>query len=375
MIKISIAGDICSRDRGAEVIQKGDYSQYFKTVKDILEDCDYSLVNLECPIIDTARPIKKQGPNLKAPQKIINLIKYCGLDGVTLANNHFYDYGDDGVISTINICKKHNIDFVGGGENIEIARNILYKTINNKTIAFINACEYEFSIATETTAGSNPMDPIRIYNDIKDAKEEADYVVVIIHGGHEHYNLPSPRMQDMYRFFIDAGADAVVNHHQHCYSGYEYYKGKPIVYGLGNFYFDHPKKRNDMWNEGYMVCLEFNKVISLSLIPYIQCNDKPSIELMKNDQTMVFHENINKLNEIIQNRDALESHFDRFCQAKRRLYMSVLEPYPSIYLKYLNRKSLLPSLLRGRSYLFVKNFIMCESHIDVIRNLLKKDEL
>ena len=113
----------------------------------------------------------------------------------------------------------------------------------------------------------------------------------------------------------------------------------------------------------------------MSLIPYIQCNDKPSLELMKNDQTMVFHENINKLNEIIQNREALEIHFDQFCQAKRRLYMSVLEPYPSIYLKYLNRKSLLPSLLRGRSYLFVKNFIMCESHIDVIRNLLKKDEL
>ena len=354
MVKILVAGDLCPRDRGLQIVCSSEYINHFNSVKCVINNVDYSLVNLECPIVDTATPIKKQGPNLKAPLKVIDFIKHCGFDGVTLANNHFYDYGDDGVISTINICKKHNIDFVGGGENIEIARNILYKTINDKTIAFINACEYEFSIATETTAGSNPMDPIRIYNDIKDAKEEADYVVVIIHGGHEHYNLPSPRMQDMYRFFIDAGADAVVNHHQHCYSGYEYYKGKPIVYGLGNFYFDHPKKRNDMWNEGYMVCLEFNKVISLS---------------------MVFHENINKLNEIIQNREALEIHFDQFCQAKRRLYMSVLEPYPSIYLKYLNRKSLLPSLLRGRSYLFVKNFIMCEPHIDVIRNLLKKDEL
>lgn len=375
MIRITIAGDLCPRYRCFGVVYNSEYSDNINEIQKIIKESDYALVNLECPIIEGGKPIKKQGPNLKAPLKIIDFIKYFGFDGVTLANNHFYDYGEDGVISTISICKKHNIDFVGGGENIEIARNILYKTINDKTIAFINACEYEFSIATGTTAGSNPVDTVRIYNDIKEAKKKADYVVVIIHGGHEHYNLPSPRMQDMYRFFIDVGADTVVNHHQHCYSGYEYYKGKPIVYGLGNFYFDHPKKRNDIWNEGYLLCLEFNEAISLSLIPYIQCNDKPLIELMKNEQTTIFRKNINKLNEIIQNRELLEFYFDKFCQAKRRLYMSVLEPYPSIYLKYLNRKSFLPSLLKGRSYLFVKNFIMCESHFDVIRNLLKKDEL
>lgn len=375
MVKILVAGDLCPRDRGLQIVCSGEYIDYFKSVKSVIKNVDYSLLNLECPIVDTAIPIKKQGPNLKAPLKVIDFIKYCGFDGVTLANNHFYDYGEDGVISTISICKKHNIDFVGGGENIEIARNILYKTINETTIAFINACEYEFSIATGTTAGSNPIDPIRIYNDIKEAKEKAKYVVVIIHGGHEHYCLPSPRMQDTYRFFIEIGADAVVNHHQHCYSGYEFYNGKPIVYGLGNFYFDHPGKRDDKWNEGYLLNLGLNDKISISLVPYIQCNERPSIELMDNIQQDKFHENINRLNEIIKNRDLLEKSFDEFCNSKKKLYMSVLEPYPSIYIKFLYRNSILPSLLKGKSFRFVKNFIMCESHLDVIKHLLKKNEL
>ena len=136
---------------------------------------------------------------------------------------------------------------------------ILYKEIGDKKLAVINCCEHEFSIATETTAGSNPLNPISQYYAIKEAKEKADYVLVIVHGGHEHYQLPSTRMQETYRFFIDVGADAVVNHHQHCYSGYEYYNGKPIMYGLGNFCFDEGLKKTKQWHEGYIVEISFTE--------------------------------------------------------------------------------------------------------------------
>ncbi|MBE6291664.1 MAG: CapA family protein [Bacteroidales bacterium] len=371
MLEIIIAGDLCPRDRCAKVIEDGTVESCIRGISDVIRQSDYSLVNLECPIIEDGTPIKKQGPNLKTSSKVIDLIKCCGFKGVTLANNHFYDYGDEGVINTIRTCKECGIDYVGGGENLQEARGVLYKKIKEKTVAFVNVCEYEFSIATEKNAGSNPIDIIKNYYDIKKAKERADFVVVIVHGGHEHYNLPSPRMQDTYRFFIEAGADAVVNHHQHCYSGYEFYKEKPIVYGLGNFYFDHPNKRNDKWNEGYMLNLKMGKSIDISLTPYIQCNIKPSVELMTEAQLNSFNERIKTLNATIQNRGLMETEFNEFCKSKKRLYMSVLEPYPSIYLKYIYRKIGLPSLLKGKSFSFVKNFIMCESHLDVIKNLLK----
>lgn len=371
MLKILIAGDLCPRDRCAKVLKDAKFEIYFGEISKIIKNTDYSLVNLECPIIKEGTPIKKQGPNLKTSPKIIDLIKYFGFKGVTLANNHFYDYGDEGVINTIRICEECGIDYVGGGRSLQEARTVLYRIIKNKKVAFINVCEYEFSIATVTTAGSNPIDIINNFNEIKKAKENADFVVVIVHGGHEHYNLPSPRMQDTYRFFVDAGADAVINHHQHCYSGYEFYKEKPIVYGLGNFYFDHPGKKREKWNEGYMLNLELDETIGISIIPYNQCNVEPSIELMVGEQLNSFNNHINQLNNALQNRLLLESNFKDFCNSKKKLYMSVLEPYPTIYLKFLYRKIGLPSLLKGRSLSFVKNFIMCESHLDVIKFLLK----
>ncbi|MBR5281520.1 MAG: CapA family protein [Alistipes sp.] len=371
MVKILIAGDLCPRNRCQDIIEQSLFSDKFDCVKDTITKADYSLVNLECPIITNGTPIKKQGSNLKSSPAIVKFINYLGFKGVTMANNHIRDYGGDGVIETMRTLKHNHIDIVGVGKNINEAKTILYKTINQKTVAFINVCEYEFSIANNNEAGANHINPIDNFYDIKTAKENADYVIVIIHGGHEHYNLPSPRMQDTYRFFVDAGADAVINHHQHCYSGYEFYKDKPIVYGLGNFYFDHTEERDNKWNEGYMLLLDLADTIGISLIPYVQCNDKPLIELIKGDKYKVFEKQISQLNEIIQDRIELESRFDKFCKTKRRLYMSVLEPYPSIYLKFLFRKSVLPSLLRGKCYRFVKNFVMCESHLDVIKNLLK----
>jgi len=106
-----------------------------------------------------------------------------------------------------------------------------------KKIGVINACEHEFSIADNEHGGSNALDLINMQEDITEVRKEADFVVLILHGGIEQYHYPTPRMKRWYRHFVDLGADAVVNHHQHCINGYEVYKGKPIFYGLGNFYF------------------------------------------------------------------------------------------------------------------------------------------
>ncbi|MCS2815130.1 CapA family protein [Bacteroides ovatus] len=176
-------------------------------------------------------------------------------------------------------------------------RRILYIESEGRKLAIINCCENEFSVATESTAGSNPLLPIQQFYKIQEAKENADYVLVIVHGGIEHYQLPTSRMIETYRFFIDAGADAVVNHHQHCYSGYERYKSKPIIYGLGNLLFDNPNCRNGIWNDGYMVELNFEaEEIEFSLHPYTQCNEEPTIRLMTENQKNQFERSIEELN-------------------------------------------------------------------------------
>src|SRR5690554_8220427 len=84
-------------------------------------------------------------------------------------------------------------------------------------------------------------------NQIKEAKATHDKVIVIIHGGHEYYNLPSPRMQKQYRFYAEQGADIIISHHTHCISGKEVYKGVPIYYSLGNFLFTNTSSFEDWY--------------------------------------------------------------------------------------------------------------------------------
>ena len=228
--------------------------------------------------------------------------------------------------------KRQSIDTVGAGKNATEAERVLYKDLCGETLAIINCCEHEFSIADETSAGANPLNPIRQYYIIQEARKKADYIIVIIHGGHEHFQLPTIRMQDTYRFFIDVGADAVVNHHQHCYSGYEVYKDKPVFYGLGNLLFDHASKRSGCWTEGYMVSIDFQKEkISFELTPYKQCTeDAVGVILMNTEEKEIFAHKIKELNVIIGDILALRNNLDKYYSESAKEELLMMEPYTAV---------------------------------------------
>lgn len=113
-MKILIAGDFCPMYRVAKLIEEEDYKSVFSEVIEYTKLADYSIVNLEAPVVETeAKPIEKCGPNLKCTSKAVKALKYAGFDMATLANNHFYDYGDDGIKQTLDACQKEGIDVVG----------------------------------------------------------------------------------------------------------------------------------------------------------------------------------------------------------------------------------------------------------------------
>lgn len=374
-MKILIAGDFCPQNRVAEILEKGDYVSVLGEVKDIISDADYAIVNFECPVTRGGeRPIEKCGPNLQCSEKGIEAVKWVGFDCVTLANNHFLDYGKEGVIHTFEACKKYSVDTVGGGMNLQEASKILYKEIKDKTLAIVNCCEHEFSIATEESAGSNPLNPIQQYYDIQKARKEATYVVVIVHGGHEHYQLPSLRMQDTYRFFIDAGADAVINHHQHCYSGYEIYKGKPIFYGIGNFCFDFPTfaRKNPNWAYGYMVDLDIDgDDVKFNLHPYKQSTEVPEVKMIANNP---FAGHIDELNSIISNRKILRQAQVEYYESEGPQALSVFQPFRSRLAFAARRFKLMPSLMSNKWRLALYNYIVCEAHFDKVKFFLQNTQ-
>lgn len=171
-------------------------------------------------------------------------------------------------------------------------------------------------------------------------------------------------MQDTYRFFIDVGADAVVNHHQHCYSGYEVYKDKPVFYGLGNLLFDHASKRSGCWTEGYMVSIDFQKEkISFELTPYKQCTeDAVGVILMNTEEKEIFAHKIKELNVIIGDILALRNNLDKYYSESAKEELLMMEPYTDTIWYQFSKRGLLPKFLKGEKKLRIENHIICESH-------------
>lgn len=378
MMNVIIAGDFAPRYRLAEIIKKGNFQQIFPDcVREVIQSADFSLVNFESPItLNGFKPILKCGPNLHCTPSAVEAIKFAGFTGVTLANNHILDYGAEGLCKTVECCKAAGLDVVGVGDNLSEAASILYLEKNRQRLAVVNCCENEFSIATDTEAGANPLNPVKQFYQIQKAKVNADFVLVIVHGGHEHFQLPSIRMRDTYRYFIDAGADVVVNHHQHCYSGYELYNEKPIFYGLGNFVFDEKSLRNSYWNQGYMVSLTFSEnSVDFAIYPYSQCNCSASVSLLKGEKKAKLEVEINNLNAIIGSETLLREKLDEYYRMCSKWEMSILEPYSGRIWGKLYSLGLLPHFIKGRKLCAVLNHIECEAHRDKLLFALRQGNL
>jgi poly-gamma-glutamate synthesis protein (capsule biosynthesis protein) len=370
--RILITGDFCPINRIDNLISNENFDAIFNDFLPVIKEKEFAITNLECPLSTTEKKIKKTGPSFKASLDTAKALKYSGFKLVTLANNHIMDYGISGLRSTTQACKNNNIGYVGVGENHAEARQIFSAQVGNRNVAILNFTEDEFSTTHGNYPGANPLDLVENYHDIVDAKENADYVIVIIHGGHEYYDLPSPRIRKTYHFYADAGADAIIGHHSHYYSGYEVYNKVPIFYSLGNFVFDSPKHSNSLFNSGFAVELVLEETLTFNLIPFWQCNSKVGIELMKGHEKEQFFNNIERLNHIIADNTLINIEFDNYCKRVSKMYLSLMEPHSNRLIYFLQNRRIFPSLLSKHKKNLYLNLMRCELHREVIINLLDK---
>lgn len=372
-MRILIAGDFVATLRVKEQLNNGNF-ECLEDVTSLIRTADYSIVNLECPVLNrTAFPIQKTGPSLSCNENAIACIAKAGFKCVTLANNHFRDYGQIGVEDTLCMSEEYSLDYVGGGRNLKEAEEIKYINIHGKRLSIINVCENEWSIASEVRGGSAPLNPVRNVYKIAEAKNNSDFVIVIVHGGIEGYKYPTLRMVDTYRFFVDAGADAVINHHQHCYSGYEVYHEKPIFYGLGNFCFDRLEKNGSEWNNGYIVMLDLvENQVQFEVVPYVQCDDTPNVKICDELQRENFENHIQQINIVIRDRKSLMHQYELYLNSIYFQRILNLEPFYNRYIRRLQRLGLLPRVIKGRAFRDWYNRLNCESHREVLCALMQK---
>ncbi|MBO3100177.1 CapA family protein [Gelidibacter pelagius] len=367
-MKIFITGDFCPINR-ADISNSSSKEILDEDFKKLINEADYCITNLECPLTTYNTPISKTGPALKANPENIRFLKKNGFNLVTLANNHIMDFGSKGLKDTIDHLKSNKIDYLGAGKTDNNISTI-FKTQNDITVAIINVCENEWSTEERDGYSAYGFSEISMFYAIKKAKQKADKIIIIHHGGHEMYNLPSPRLKATFRFFVDCGANAVINHHTHCISGDEVYRGVPIFYSLGNFIFDYLNHRNSIWNYGMAVTLNFTKEkITFEKHYFEQFNHDPKVRLINEGD---LPHNIQELNSLIANDKKLEKCFEIFVKKQERLFNSFIEPVKSKYILALINRGIIPSVWHHRKKKLLSNLIHCESHQEVLKRILKR---
>ncbi len=373
-INILLTGDFCPINRVEELCLKEDYKHIFNDFIDVFRNNDLNIVDLECPLTSTDKSRPKTGPYQKAKPIAINALSYAGVKLVAMANNHIMDYGTKGVEETFELLKDNDIASIGIGKSKVAAAEPYILDTKSKKIAILNFADNEFLSTPDGAYTCNALDLMDCYYHLMQAQKNNDYVIAIVHAGNEFYHLPSPRTKKIYRYLTDLGADVVISHHTHAYSGYEIYNGKPIFYGLGNFVYDWPGKRNSDWNKGYVVKLTISNTIEFDIVPLKQGNETPGVFKLTEQEKQEFRDNLERLNEIISDDTKLENEFNAYCSALYPMYDAFIEPYFGKYITALQKRGFLPKLLSKKKRLYHLNLSRCESHRDVLLRMLKRYE-
>ncbi len=210
--------------------QGNDRSFVTKNVRDILSEDDLTIVNFETTL--TQAPVYKRNNEFvfSAPQEYVDILTTGSIEAVAFENNHMMDHGQEGVDDTRQALTDAGVvwsseDYPGRME------------INGVRVTML---------AYQTFNGHYPRLFDKVPQDIAQARQDSDLVIVSYHWGDELDYAPNNNQQKLGRLSIDAGADLVLGHHSHRINPIEYYNGKYIVYSLANFSFSGNSRPSDM---------------------------------------------------------------------------------------------------------------------------------
>lgn len=216
-------------------------------LKDYLKSFDFRIGTLEAAI-GTDLPFDEV--KMKGRQNIIYArdedffrVKEMGFDVVSLANNHVWDLGEEGLKNTIRLLDENGIRYCGAGMNIEEASKPVVIEKDDISVAILAYCMYGnpwlgyVELAGPNKAGVNPLEIERVVSDIREAKKKYDKVIVMPHWGREYRYDPLPECAYMAKQMVEAGADAVLGSHPHHIQPLITHKRRPICFSMGNFLF------------------------------------------------------------------------------------------------------------------------------------------
>lgn len=210
-----------------------------------MRGADIFMVNNEFTYSNGGAPTEGKQYTFRAAPESVSYLEDMGADVVSLANNHVYDYGESSLIDTLKTLEDKGIPYVGAGRNLEEAVRPVSFIVNDTKIAILSATQIERQDhpdtkgATESSAGTfRCWNPDRLIEEIALARQNSDYVIVYIHWGTENTTEIDWAQRDQAKMIAEAGADLIVGDHPHCLQPLAYVGDVPVIYSLGNFWFN-----------------------------------------------------------------------------------------------------------------------------------------
>ena len=306
-VSIFFAGDFCSKPSTSRI-------SVDENLKSIIEGSDISIVNFEVPL----RPENTELPKVPYERFFQNddvpdFLRSLGFNLFSVANNHLFDWGEDGYCKT----KKALGNATFGAGTYDEAYEVKVCETNGLKLGFLALCYSARGgvfddVLFQEGLGCAYLNDLKVNHIIIEAKKELDYLFILPHAGVEYTDAPVPELIARYRDFIDYGADGVIASHPHCPQGWEVYKEKPIFYSLGNFLFNSKNTydfvaHRPYWYEG--LCVKLNL-----------CDGKISYEIINT-------RNVKNREIIIDNSVERENHNTYICELIRNkeLYKSFVD--------------------------------------------------
>lgn len=257
-----------------------------------MQNADVMCLNNEFTFTTRGEKIAGKLYHFRANPERAEVLKELGVDIVKLANNHACDYGSQSLVDTIDTLNSAGIKYIGAGKNLQEAMTPVYMEVDGKKIAFVAASRAEKNIktpqATETEPGILRCYETELFIEtIKEAKKNADFVLAYVHWGTEYSHELEEVQLTTGKEYLDAGADVIIGAHSHCLQGMEYYNGKPIIYSLGNYWFNE-KTLDTMLLELRFYGDDQNGQLDVKVIPAIQKDYKTTFVAKKEEQERIF---------------------------------------------------------------------------------------
>jgi poly-gamma-glutamate synthesis protein (capsule biosynthesis protein) len=240
-VVLSFMGDVLLDSHVSTLIDQFGTSHILSDVKQVISSSDISMANFESPISDRGTKENNKQYTFRTKPQNVKVLTDGGINMLSLANNHIFDYGEDAFIDTLKHLKANNIRYAGAGENADGAYSPVYFNKNGVSTAILASSHVipfvTWHPGTKKSGVSSTYDPVRLLAEIEKAKSNADIVVVYVHWGEEMNPVPVNYQKNLARMYIDKGADVVIGSHPHVLQGIEFYNGRIIAYSLGNFIF------------------------------------------------------------------------------------------------------------------------------------------